>query len=125
LKNPKFQNITVVTINPGGLGDSRAFTSNTPRSVKLTQRFILKPFMSVIHRLADPTFRSSAEAGVDVAELAVGKAHPGERGYFTLLKKDESDLITMDQDLQQRVWKKSLEWAKITKDNTALKEAVE
>ncbi|KAH8647545.1 putative short-chain dehydrogenase [Tricladium varicosporioides] len=124
-QNPKFKNITVVTINPGGLGDSRAFTTNTPSSVKLLQSLVMKPFMSVINRLADPTFRTSAEAGVDIAELAVDKAHPGEHGYFTLLKKDESDPVTMDQDIQRKVWQKSLEWAKITKDNTALKEAVE
>jgi len=123
-QDPKFKNITVVGINPGGLGDSRVFGKNTPRSMRIMQRFIMKPFMSVINRLADPTFRSSAEAGVDVAELAVNKAHPGERGYFTLLKKDESDPVTMDQKEQQRVWQKSLEWAKITKENTALKEAV-
>ncbi|KAI1254407.1 hypothetical protein MGN70_003809 [Eutypa lata] len=123
-KNPEFKDITVVTVNPGGIGDSRVFTSNTPRSVKLQQKFIMKPFMSVIHRLVDPTFRSAAEAGVELAELAVDKARPGERGYFTLLEKDESDPITMDEDVQKRVWQKSLEWAKITKDNTALKEAV-
>ncbi|TVY85677.1 WW domain-containing oxidoreductase [Lachnellula willkommii] len=122
-QNRKFKNITVVAINPGGLGDSRVFTTNTPRSIQLTQRFILKPFMWVINSLVDPTFRSSADAGVDVAELAVGKARPGERGYFTLLDKDESDPITRDPELQQKVWQKSLEWAKITKDNTALKEA--
>lgn len=122
-QNPEFKDITVVTVNPGGIGDSRVFTSNTPRSVKLQQKFIMKPFMSVIHRLVDPTFRSAAEAGIELAELAVDKAHPGERGYFTLLEKDESDPITMDEDVQKRVWQKSLEWAKITKDNTALKEA--
>jgi hypothetical protein len=89
------------------------------------QKFVMKPFMFVINHLADPTFRSSAAAGVDVAELATNTAHPGERGYFTMLKKDKSDPITMDEDVQQRVWRKSLEWAKITKDNTALMEAFE
>ncbi|ETS75028.1 hypothetical protein PFICI_13512 [Pestalotiopsis fici W106-1] len=124
-KNPKFKNITAVAINPGGLADSRAFTSNTPRSIQLLQTFIVKPFMGVINRLADPTLRSSAAAGVDLAELAVNKAHPGERGYFTMLKKDESDPLTLDEGVQEKVWKKSLEWAHITKDDTALKEAFE
>lgn len=125
IKNPKLKDIAVVTINPGGLGDSRCFTSNTPQSMQLKQTFILKPLMGVINRLVDSTFRSSAEAGRDIAELAVNKAYSGERGYFTMLKKDESDPITLDEGVQERVWKKSLEWAKITKDNTALKEAIE
>lgn len=124
-KNPKFKNITAVAINPGGLGDSRAFTSNTPRSVQLAQKFVLKPFMSIIHRLADPTFRSSAEAAKDVIKLAVDKAYQSEQGYFTLLQKDDSDPITMDERVQQRVWRKSLDWAKITKDNTALKNVMD
>ncbi|CAG8978083.1 hypothetical protein HYALB_00000755 [Hymenoscyphus albidus] len=121
-QNPKFKNITVVAINPGGLGDSHVFQINTPRSVQLMQTFIMKPFMSVINYLVDPTFRSSAAAGLGAAEFAVGKAHTGERGYFNLLKKDESDPLTMEKDVQQRVWRKSLEWAKITRENTALQE---
>ncbi|KAI8954356.1 putative short-chain dehydrogenase [Xylaria longipes] len=125
LQDPKFQNITVVAINPGGLGDSRCFRNNTPRSIQFMSKFVLKPLMPVINRLADPTFRSSAEAGVDMIEFAVDKAYPGERGYFTLLEKDQSDPLTLDKDAQIRVWKKSAEWARITKDNTALKDALE
>ncbi|KAI2631120.1 putative short-chain dehydrogenase [Xylaria nigripes] len=125
LKNPKFKNITVVAMNPGGLGDSRCFRTNTHVSVQLAARLILKPLMPVINRFVDHTFRSSAEAGADMIKLAVNSAHPGERGYFTMLNKDESDPLTMDEEAQERVWKKSAEWAGITKDNTALKDAVE
>jgi NAD(P)-dependent dehydrogenase (short-subunit alcohol dehydrogenase family) len=122
-KSPEFKSITAVTINPGGLGDSRAFSTNTPRSIQLMQKLILKPLMPVINRLADSTFRSSAAAGVDVAELAVCAAHAGERGYFTMLNKDESDPVTMDTSTQKRVWQTTLTWAGITRDNTALKGA--
>ncbi|XDG05315.1 hypothetical protein ABKA04_004930 [Annulohypoxylon sp. FPYF3050] len=124
-KDPRFKNITVVAINPGGLGDSRCFTSNTPLSVQLTQTFILKPFMPIIRHLADPTFRSSAETASDVVKLAVDEEYQGEQGYFTLLKKDDSDPLTMDEHVQQKLWQKSLQWARITKDNTALKNALE
>ncbi|RYP81148.1 hypothetical protein DL770_005973 [Monosporascus sp. CRB-9-2] len=116
----RFKNITVVAINPGGIGDSRCFRSNTPSSIRL-QSLIIKWLIPVINRLFDPTFRSAAEAGVDLIDLAVDKAHPGERGYFTLLKKDKSDPLTLDEATQKKVWKKSAEWAKITKANTALK----
>ncbi|KAI1342687.1 hypothetical protein F5Y15DRAFT_312499 [Xylariaceae sp. FL0016] len=123
--DPKFKDITAVAINPGGLGDSRSFTTNTPRSASLLQALVLKPFMPIINRLADHTFRSSAAAAEAVVKLAVNEAHAGERGYFTLLEKDESDPITMDVAVQERMWKKSLKWAKITKDNTVLRGAVE
>lgn len=105
------------------MADSRCFTTNTPLSTQLQQMFVVKPFMSVLNRLVDPTLRSSAAAGIDIADLAVNAACPDERGYFTLLKKDDSDPLTMDETVQQRVWRQSLEWAGITEENTALKAA--
>ncbi|KAI0468870.1 putative short-chain dehydrogenase [Xylaria cf. heliscus] len=125
LQNHKYQNITVVATNPGGLGDSRCFRNNTPGSIQFMSRFILKPLIPLINRLADPTFRSAAEAGADMVELAVNAVYEGERGYFTLLNKDQSDPLSLDKDTQIRVWKKSAEWAWITKDNTPLNYALE
>ncbi|KAK6220769.1 hypothetical protein LQW54_001961 [Pestalotiopsis sp. IQ-011] len=122
-QSPDFKDITAVAINPGGMADSRCFTTNTPLSTQLQQMFIVKPFMSVLNRFVDPTLRSSAAAGVDIADIAVNAACPDERGYFTLLEKDDSDPLAMDETVQRRVWKKSLEWAGITEDSTALKEA--
>lgn len=80
IKNPEFKNVTVVATNPGGTGDSRCFSTNTPRSMKFQQRFIMKSFMSMIQRLPDPTFGLAAETSViDLAELAFDEAHSGER----------------------------------------------
>lgn len=123
-KSPDFKDITAVAINPGGIADSRCFTTNAPLSTQLQQMFIVKPFMSVLNRFVDPTLRSSAAAGIDIADIAVNAACPDELGYFTLLEKDDSDPLTMDEAVQERVWKKSLEWAGITEDNTALKKAL-
>ncbi|RYP10034.1 hypothetical protein DL765_008233 [Monosporascus sp. GIB2] len=125
IKNPRFKDITAVAINPGGLGDSRSFRTNTPGSIQFMQKYVLKPLMPLVKRFVDPTFRSSAEAGVDLVALATDRAHPGERGYFTLLQKDTSDPLTLDETVQQKVWLKSAEWAKITKENTELKDALE
>lgn len=44
-------------------------------------------------------------------------------GHFR--KKDTNDPMTLDEITQQKVWKKSAEWAKITKDNTALGDKLE
>jgi len=76
-------------------------------------------------RLRDPTLRSCSEAGVDVIELATGKAGPGERGHFTLLKKDQSSAESNDKTKQDKLWKKSAEWAKITQENSALQGVLE
>ena len=69
--------------------------------------------------------RTAKEAGIDVAELATDNAHQGERGYFTLLKKDTSSPDSQDASKQQQLWMKTLEWAGITPENIALKGAFE
>ncbi|KAL8634365.1 MAG: hypothetical protein Q9228_008041, partial [Teloschistes exilis] len=74
-------------------------------------------------RLSDPTQRSSTEAGHDVIDLAARAAHPQDRGYFTLLKADISAPQSMDETTQQKVWAKTLQWARIMRENTALTRA--
>lgn len=65
--------------------------------------------------------RTSAEAGADVIDLATNKAYPGERGYFTMLKKDSSSPNSQDVEKQRKIWMKSADWAGITEKDTALK----
>ncbi|KAI1476417.1 NAD(P)-binding protein [Daldinia eschscholtzii] len=120
-KDPKLSRITAVAINPGNMGDSRAFRTNVPLSVKLMQALVFKPLRPLIRRFADPTFRTSRDAGIDIIELGVGKAEDGERGFYTLLNKDDPDPAVLDKEKQRIIWEKSAEWAKINKDNTALK----
>ncbi len=67
--------------------------------------------------------RTAAEAGADVVELAMNKACPKERGYFTLLEKDESSPESNDEEKQRKLWVKSAEWAKISGKDTSLKVA--
>ena len=119
-QHPKLSNITVVVMNPGNISDSRALRRDTPTSHTLMQRFIIQPLMPILRSLSDPTMRTADVAGADVAQLALGVAHPGERGYFTLLEKDKSSDESLDEEKQERLWKKTLEWVKIGKDDTAL-----
>lgn len=84
--------------------------------------FIIKPLRPLL-RFMDPTMRTAAEAGADVVELATRAAYPQERGYFTLLNRDASAPESMNEEVQQKLWKKTLEWARITRENTALTKA--
>ncbi|KAI8622889.1 hypothetical protein F5Y19DRAFT_483679 [Xylariaceae sp. FL1651] len=124
-RDPALNKITAVAIDPGVLCDSRAFTTNTPNSIIYMQKFLLRPFQPVYRLLGNKDFRSSAQAAVDVVELATNKAQTDARGYFTLLSKDESAPQSLDPEVQQRVWLQSAIWARITKENTALKVAFE
>ncbi|RDL32069.1 Short-chain dehydrogenase [Venustampulla echinocandica] len=116
--------ITAVAINPGNLSDSRALRTNTPQMLAYMSKFIISPLRPLL-RLKDPTMRTAAEAGIDVVDLAMNKASPGERGYFTLLKKDSSSPDSNDEEKQKELWIKSAEWVKVTNDDTALKVALE
>ncbi|KAI1416955.1 hypothetical protein F5Y13DRAFT_177398 [Hypoxylon sp. FL1857] len=124
LKDPNLSHVTAVAMNPGNLVDSRALQVNTPWWYPYMQRFFLRPFEPLL-RLADPTLRTAAPAGIDVTEPALNPAYAAERGFFTLLKKDQSSPESQDEEKQQALWAKSLEWARITKDDTALKGAFE
>ena len=65
--------------------------------------------------------RTAAEAGADVIALATNEAFPGERGYFTMLNKDESSPESLDEEKQRMLWAKSAEWAGVGAGDTALK----
>lgn len=97
--------------------------TNTPTFLYCMSIFIIRPF-PILLRLVDPTMRTSAEAGADVIELAVNIAHPGERGYFTLLQKDNSSSESQGEETQRKVWVKSAEWAGVTSKDTALRTTV-
>lgn len=85
--------------------------------------FIIRPFR-ILLRLMDPTMRTSAEAGADVIDLAVNISHPGERGYFTLLQKDDSSPESRSAEKQRQLWAKSTEWVGVTSKDTALETVV-
>ncbi|KAI9737227.1 MAG: hypothetical protein M1818_005759 [Claussenomyces sp. TS43310] len=119
-KDPSLSNITAVAINPGNLSDSRALRINTPKMIVYMSKYFIQPLRPLL-RLTDPTMRTAAEAGVDVVELATNKAYPGERGHLTLLKMDASSPASKDEEKQRKLWLKSAEWARVTRENTALK----
>ena len=65
--------------------------------------------------------RTSAEAGSDIISFATNEVYPNERGYFTMLEKDESSPDSRDQEKQQALFQKSVEWAKVKSVDTAIK----
>ncbi|KAI2620983.1 NAD(P)-binding protein [Hypomontagnella submonticulosa] len=122
-KDETLRNITVIIMDPGNMVDSRALRTNTPQYVQYAQKFVLQPLRPLL-RLKDPSLRTTADAAVDVIDLAMNKVYPGERGYLRQLRKVPSSKDSMDEDKQQKLWVKSAEWAKITKENTALGEYI-
>ncbi|KAI1647429.1 NAD(P)-binding protein [Daldinia loculata] len=118
-KDEKLRNITAIIIDPGNLTDSRALRTNTPLFLRIVQRFVLQPLRPLVS-LADPSYRTAANAGTDVIDLATNNTYPGERGYLLTLKKEPSSPDSYNEDKQEKLWVKSAEWAKVTKENTAI-----
>ncbi|KAL8662281.1 MAG: hypothetical protein Q9168_008282, partial [Polycauliona sp. 1 TL-2023] len=108
-KNPQTQNISALAVNPGNLSDSRALRTNTPSYLYYISLFIIRPLRPLLQYM-DPTMRTSADAGADVIALAMDDKYKGERGYFTMSKKDESPEASRDEEVQGNLWEKSAEW---------------
>jgi len=120
-RDAQLKNITTVVMNPGNLADSRALLVNTPRKLIILSKFVLRP-LRPLFSMMDPTARTSATAGIDVARLATNEAHPGERGYFTLLTPDQGSKESRDETTQDALWSKSVQWVGLTSQDTPLVE---
>ncbi|KAH8602950.1 hypothetical protein B0O99DRAFT_16673 [Bisporella sp. PMI_857] len=109
-QNPLMSRITAVALNPGTLSDSRGFQTHTPPWMQYLFKFVIRPLQPLLS-FRDPSMRTSAEASVDVMDLAMSKLAPGERGYFKLREKVDSSPDSMDEKKQQLLWSKTEEWA--------------
>jgi hypothetical protein len=111
--------------HPGDFQDSRAFQNNTPWILAFLAKYVMTPLNFLLRRLVDPTWRTCSEAGVDMVELAVNpKYSNGERGYYTLLKRDQPDEIVRDEQAKERVWRQAAKWAEIGQEECRLEGSV-
>ncbi|KAF3765292.1 NAD(P)-binding protein [Cryphonectria parasitica EP155] len=124
-RDDKLKNITAVVMNPGNLSDSRALRVNTPLKLVILSNFVVRPLRPLLNMTVDPTARTANAAAVDVARLATNKAHPGHRGYFTLLKPDQGSDDSRDEATQEALWTRTAKWVGITSQDTALGSLIE
>ena len=82
-------------------------------------KYVIRPFRPLL-RFADPTMRTSSEAGTDIAKLAVNEASPGARGFFTMLKEDTSSPDSLNVKTQEDIWEKTFEWAIVSKQSAGV-----
>ncbi|KAJ2996569.1 hypothetical protein NUW58_g930 [Xylaria curta] len=118
-KDKPLSKISAVVIDPGSIADSRALRTNTPAILSYMQRFVLRPLRPVV-RLMVPDLRRSADAGADIADLALNQKHAEKRGYFRLMMPGPSSMESLDETKQERLWMKTAEWAKVTNQDTML-----
>ncbi|OKL62210.1 hypothetical protein UA08_02889 [Talaromyces atroroseus] len=112
--------VTAIAVNPGNLSDSRALRVNTPTSIQVMSRAVIRPLRPLLRALVDPTMRTAGDAGKDVIELAIGDNYLNAEGYFTMRKKDESSAESRDEKKQEALWRKTVEWTGIKAEDTVL-----
>ncbi|KAF7888222.1 uncharacterized protein EAF02_002763 [Botrytis sinoallii] len=120
-KDPLLSKISAVAMDPGGLTDSRCMNSGVPSAWWFLMRGVLGPLQPLLKYLV-PTLRNTKVAAADLIDISVGKEYRGSSGYYVMLNKDESSPESQDEEKQLRLWKKSMEWIKISQDQTPLQE---
>ncbi|KAL2694769.1 hypothetical protein Neosp_001356 [[Neocosmospora] mangrovei] len=115
--DPNLSGITVMAMDPGGIVDSRAHTAQKP-----VMRFVLGTLSHLLPLTKHITssFRRSADAGKDLAELSVGKEFEGTTGYFLGVKREEESPMTKDESKQRIIWEACWRWAGLEEGETVL-----
>lgn len=109
-------------MDPGGMTDARAMSTGVPIAWTIMMKGVLNPLRPVLRFLL-PTLRTTTLAAQDLIEMAVGDEYRHAEGYYVMSSQDESSPESRDEEKQEMVWKKSLEWAGISPDQTVLKTA--
>lgn len=66
IKDTKFKRITAMSINPDNLVNSDALTTNIPKTLGRSQRFIYKPLLPLLKLMMGPTLCIATPACIDV-----------------------------------------------------------
>lgn len=111
----------MVALDPGGLIDSKIMNQGVPKAWTFMMKWVLSPLQPLLKFLI-PTLRSVTTAGIDLIEISIGE-QATKGGYYTMMNSDASSPESKDEGKQRKLWSKSLEWAGITQDKTALKTA--
>jgi hypothetical protein len=63
---------------------------------------------------------TSAGAASDVVDLAVADEFAGKQGHFLFRQEDDSSPASRDEEMQRRLFAKSVEWCGIRQEDTVL-----
>ncbi|KAJ4328871.1 hypothetical protein N0V84_000659 [Fusarium piperis] len=115
--DPNLSSITATAMDPGDIVDSRAHAAQKP-----VIRFVLGTitYLLPLTKHIKSSFRRSADAGKDLAELSVGKEFDGTRGYFLGVKREEEAPMTRDEGKQRILWEACWRWAGLKEGETVL-----
>jgi hypothetical protein len=119
-QNKDTDSIRVVTIDPLDMINSKTFfRSHVPVFVKVIMT--IGGWLLPLIRYLQPSVVTVEEAARPVVDVALAKEYAGQEGYFEGRKKVESSPDSLDEDLQRRLWQKSVEWCGLTAGDSVIK----
>lgn len=104
-------------MDPGGLPSSRA-QAGQKKSARVLMGTI-NLLMPVLKHCTS-AFRTTEDAGRDLAAVSVDPAFGGKRGYYVGLKTDSAALVSQDSGMQKKLWERCWRWASLTPAETVL-----
>ena len=67
-----------------------------------------------------PRLTTVEQAAIAVVDIAVADKFAGQEGYFEGEKEAESSPDSLDANMQQALWQKSVEWCRLNKEDLVI-----
>ncbi|KAL3471488.1 hypothetical protein BJX99DRAFT_24408 [Aspergillus californicus] len=116
-KNPQLSNITVTAMDPGGMTSSRAHTEQ--KLVVRVMSAIVNLLLPILKHLTT-AIRTTEDSGRDLVALSNGPTFDKKRGYYVGQTKAAPAPLSLDPEVQARLWTACWKWAGLTPEETAL-----
>ncbi|KAJ4294203.1 hypothetical protein N0V90_007893 [Kalmusia sp. IMI 367209] len=118
-RDPRLSNIRALAVDPGGLMDSRAFSRT---DLPLLWKIIVGAgyWLQPLAKRFNPRINSTSGAARDVVDMALADEFAGKEGHFVLREQQDSSPDSRDENMQGKLWDKSIEWCAIKQEDTVL-----
>lgn len=119
IQDPRLSNVTVTAMDPGGLPASRAQTEQK----KSTKRIMATiNFLMPVLKHVTTAFRTTEDAGRELAAVSVDPSFHGKRGYFVGHKEGTPAAVSKDVAMQERLWAACWRWSGMKSEETVLQD---
>ncbi|CEJ53825.1 hypothetical protein PMG11_00166 [Penicillium brasilianum] len=118
-RDPRLSNVTVTAMDPGGLPASRAQTEQK----KSTKRIMATiNFLMPVLKYVTTAFRTTEDAGRELAAVSVDPSFHGKRGYFVGQKEGAPAAVSKDVAMQERLWAACWRWSGMKSEESVLQD---
>jgi hypothetical protein len=109
----------VLTIDPLDLINSKTFyREHVPTFVKVLMT--IKSWLLPLLRLFQPSIMSVEQAAKPVVDVAMANRYAGQEGCYEGSPKVESSPDSLDEEMQRRLWEKSVEWCRLRAQDSVI-----